>query len=73
MCASGRLHIPCGAVHDLHAVQVELSRALAQRFGPMAMPADNAPGTSAVVALTGEYLVHEHPHLVDHNAKGSHL
>lgn len=66
-------HVPGRAVHNLGAVEMELSRPLAQRLGPVAVPADDSACASAVLALTGEQLVHEHPHLVDHNAKGGHL
>lgn len=52
---------------------MELSRALSQRFGAVAVPANGAAGAAAVVALAGEDLVHEHPHLVDNDAKGGHL
>lgn len=57
------------AVHHSHVLVVEFARPLAERLCAVAVAADDASSASAVVALAGEDLIHQRPHLIDDNPK----
>ena len=52
---------------------MKFPRAAAQRLGAVTVAADNAASAPAVIAVAREDLIHQRPHLVDHNAEGGHL
>ena len=75
-CAAGDVRnsqVAGRAVHHSHVLVVELSGSPSERLGAVAVAADDAPGASAVVAVAGEDLIHQRPHLVDDNPEGRHL
>ncbi len=61
------------AVHYSHVLVVKFARPLAERLCAVAVAADDASGASAVVAVAGENLIHQRPHLIDNDPKRGNL